>query len=554
MARLHELAGKRPLASQLLTRSMVGELYNKRYSLSQLSKIKNGTSGFRGETGPQFCAQHVKAITQALCDIRQKKGYFGPDELPEFLKAPLSGKARGPIIAGKDPRFSSDSAIQDAAEVFAGNLMPVYIEKGGRATPTPVISHEILRRNLLGENVEGVIFTASHNPPLDGGYKTNGRDGGPNTLTKPIDEKSNPYLADDQFIVSDVFMSAFGKKIIEKDFMTPYIEDLHNVVDMESLKGKRFGVTPLGGAACGYYEAINAMYGTKIEILLPDPDPAASHCTYDWDGKLRRDPSSVYVMLAIVGMREKLGVPFVGANDPDADRYGGIDSKGVLDPNKVFCVVADYIFNNRNFDKSMGIGRTIGTTHMLDLIAANYGRPVDEQNVGWKNYVKGILAGKYAIMGEESASFSIPRMNGSVWVTEKDGILANLILMEIIARTGMDIGTYYAKILASKYGAHQYERVDMTATDAKKERLAVLAKDPDEVARLLHNKTIAGRNIERLKVGDGVKVVLEGGVWVLKRASGTEPIIKDYREEKGANLETAQRASRELDALLKLDM
>jgi phosphoglucomutase len=521
------------------------------WSIQSLSPIKNGTSGHRGVTGAGFSQKHVMSMTQALAYIRLSRGSFGP-ELAPILAEKLEEKPLGPIVIGKDVRYTSDFAHSSTIGVFAGNEMRLIVDKEFRATPTPVISHEILQRNLRGENVEGVIITASHNPPEEGGYKTNGRDGGPNTLTKPIDERGNYYMAHFGEVKSTTVEEAINKGLVtECDFMKNYVNDLGSVIDVEVLKGKRFAVTPLGGSAWGYYEKINETYGTNIEVIMPEPDPQASNSTCDWDGKLRRDPSSVYVMRAIQGKRQKLDVPYVGANDNDADRYGGEDATGILNPNHVFCVATDYVFNHRNFPKEMGIGRTIGTTHMLDLIAKEFGRPVYEHNVGWKHFVKGILESKYAIIGEESSSFSIPRIDGSIWVTEKDGILANLLIMEAIAKTGKDIGTLYKELVA-KYGAHQYERVDMEATQAKKDRLGFLASNDEEIARLLFNKTIAGRNIERLKIGDGVKVVLEGGVWVLKRASGTEPIIKDYREEKGPTLETARQASIELDDLFGL--
>jgi phosphoglucomutase len=257
-------------------------------------------------------------------------------------------------------------------------------------------------------------------------------------------------------------------------------------------------------------------------------------------------------MMAVQGMREKLGVPFIGANDNDADRFGGEDvTEGILDPNHVLCVLFDYLARTRGYDQSMGIGRTIGTTHMLDRIAGNYGRPFYEVNVGFKYYVEGLQTGKYVLAGEESAGLSLPRLNGSTWVTEKDGIAAVLLMMEAIAQSGKDIGTLYGELVAL-YGPHQYERIDAPATAAKKTRLGQLAKDRQEVENLLAGKKIAGKTIERLVVGDGIKVVLEGGIWVLKRASGTEDIIKDYREERGDTLATAQKASEEIDHYLGL--
>jgi phosphoglucomutase len=543
---IHPLAGEKARPEDLISKAQIHEWYT--HPQGDLEPIKNGTSGHRGHTGKGFSVYHVAAITQALAEIRNVCGTFGP-YLPDALQAqPL-----GPLVLGKDVRFASDLAQETAAEVFAGNGMPVLLQQGGRSTPTPVVSHAIVNRVARGEKVEGVIITASHNPPEDAGYKSNGLDGGPNTATKPIDEKANYYLHHQDEIKRLSYQTALQNGlIVETDFVTPYVQELASVVDMKVIKQERFAVTPLGGSASGYYEAINERYGTQIEVVLPKADPTSSNRCYDWDGKLRGDPSSVYVMRAVQGIRQKLNVPFVGANDNDADRFGGEDSTGILNPNHVLCVLFDYLAAHRGFNSGMGVGRTIGTTHMIDLIAQNYGRPHYEVNVGFKYYVTGLLAGKYVLAGEESAGLSLPRRDGSVWVTEKDGIAAVLLMMEVIARTGKDIGTLYGE-LVKKYGPHQYERIDRPASPAKKQRLAQLAANPGEVNALLRDKKIAGRTVERLVCGDGVKVVLEGGIWVLKRASGTENIIKDYREERGESLVNVRKASEELDGYLGLN-
>ncbi len=543
---LHILAGQKARKEDLYTKEQITQWYT--HPEGDLEPIKNGTSGHRGHTGKYFSETHVAAMTQALVDIRNERGTFGP-YLPDHLK----NKPLGPIIMGKDVRFASDLAQVTAAEVFAANNMPVFIHKGGRSTPTPVVSHTILSHIARGEKVEGVIITASHNPPEDAGYKSNGLDGGPNTCTQPIDEKGNYYLYHPGQIKRISYQDAVQKgSIKEVDLLSPYVKDLATVVDVDVIKSDRFAVTPLGGSSHGYYEAVNAEYGTRIEVALSDEDPACSNRSYDWDGKLRGDPSSFYVMKAVQGIREKLRVPFIGANDNDADRFGGEDSTGILNPNHVLCVLFDYLAAHRGFNASMGVGRTIGTTHMIEEIAKNYGRPSYEVNVGFKHYVAGLLSGKYVLAGEESAGLSFPRRDGSVWVTEKDGIAAVLLMMEAMARTGKDIGTLYGD-LVKKYGPYQYERQDVPADPEKKKLLIQLAGDPDRVKSLLTGKNIANRSIERLVVGDGIKVVLSGGVWVLKRTSGTENIIKDYREEKGESLETARKASNEVGHYLGLN-
>ncbi|MFA5839458.1 MAG: phosphoglucomutase [Candidatus Margulisiibacteriota bacterium] len=551
---IHQLAGQKPERIALVTREAMRQRFWDQPA--NTFPVKNGTSGHRGLTGAGFNWLHVASMTQALCDIRHARGTFGPELSPALVAAftaNASGKP-GVIIMGKDVRFTSDEAQIVAAEVFAANGFTIIINKDGRATPTPVVSHSILARNLRGEAAEGVVITASHNPPDDAGYKSNGLNGGPNTETKPIDQLANKYMANPEKIRRMDYADAVKKGlIIETDLVTPYVEDLSNVVRMEVIKsGGKFAATSLGGSAWGYYSAIAAKYGLDLTELLGTPDPAGEHRTYDWDGRLRGDPSSTYVMQAVAGLRKSLNALFLGANDNDADRFGAEDSTGILNPNHVLCVLFDYLAKNRGFDATMGIGRTIGTTHMLDLIAATQGRPSKEVPVGFKWYVDGLINSKYVLAGEESAGLSFPRLNGQPWVTEKDGIATVLLMMEICANTGKDIGTLYGE-LVSQHGQHLYERIDLPATAAKKALLAQLAANSAGTNAMLEGKRIAGKRVERTVIGDGVKVVLEGGIWVLKRASGTEDIIKDYREERGETLDTARQASQEIDSLLGLD-
>lgn len=546
----HPLAGQRPDPSTLCTASGLGERYL--HPELPLKPIKNGTSGHRGATGSAFSELHVAAMAQALVDIRRERGSLGP--LPAGMERFEPGiQAPGPIVIGKDVRFTSDLAEQTAIEVFTGNGIPVIIHAGGRSTPTPVVSHTIRAANALGQNVEGVIITASHNPPEDAGFKSNGLDGGPNTRTKQVDEIANRYLEHPQGIQRiDLARARSRGLLLERDLVEPYVDDLASVIDFDRLKGMRFGASPLGGSAHGYYEAISARYGVDIQVVLGEPDPASAFRTYDWDGRLRGDPSSPWAMKAVQGHRERLGVPFLGANDNDADRFGGEDATGILNPNHALCVLFDHLCRTRGWSSDREIGRTIGTTHMLDRIAASWGRGVHEVDVGFKWYVEGLARGRYVLAGEESAGCSFPRKDGSLWVAEKDGIATVLLIMELIACSGKDVGTLYRE-LEAQHGAHLYERVDMPADSTKKARLASLGANPAQVSELLSGRRFAGLRVERIVAGDGVKVVLEGGVWILKRASGTEDIIKDYREERGESLDRARLASRELDRVLGLD-
>ena len=543
--RIHTMAGRRMAHQDLVGMSQMRTAYMKAPMAG--SVVKNGTSGHRGVTGEGFTAQHVAAMTQSLVDIKTERGAWGPDAPASFQKGDL-----GTVVLGKDVRYTSDFATRTAAEVFAGNGVRVVVNKDGRSTPTPVVSHTVLAMNRDGGNTEGAIVTASHNPPDNGGYKSNGLDGGPNTRTAQIDTRANHYMNDPSGIRRMDYAEAVDKGlIIEQDLVTPFATDLANVVRMDIIRQGRFAASPLGGSAVGYYEAVNELHETDIEVVLGSPDPAGESRTRDWDGKLRGDPSSAYAMMAIAGERERLEVPFIGVNDNDADRFGGEDSTGILNPNHVLAVCFDYLARTRRFDTAMGIGRTIGTSHILDLIAANYGRPVNEVNVGFKYYVAGLKQSLYVLAGEESAGFSLPRMDGTPWVTEKDGIAAVLLMMEIIAESGKDIGTLYGELVA-RHGVHNYERIDAPATDARKGRVQHLAKNPEEVRSLLEGKRITGRAIERTVIGDGVKVVLEGGLWVLKRPSGTEPLVKDYREIRDGDLAVAAKASEEIDHLLNI--
>ncbi len=550
MRKIHPLAGTFPNPADIISRSVLKRDYFG--PQGELKPVKNGTSGHRGVTGQGFSEAHVAAMTQALVDIRRARGTFGPAD-SDSPAVNLGGGVPGAVVIGKDVRHASDFALRTAVEVFAGNGVPVILHAGDRATPTPVVSHTIRAGIARGANLEGAIITASHNPPEQAGYKSNGLDGGPNTRTAPVDERANELLGNPGQVRRIPLGRAVSEGLVQqRDLITPYVRDLASVVDFSVLRGQRFAASPLGGAAHGYYGAINDIHGTDIRVFLDEPDPSAQHRTRDWDGALRGDPSSPYVMKAVEGLRAQADAPFIGANDNDADRFGGEDSGGSLDPNHVLCVLFDFLCKHRDLPPSMGIGRTIGTTHVLDLVAAHHGRPVHEVDVGFKWYVSGLRKGRYLLAGEESAGLSLPRMDGSPWVTEKDGIAAVLLMMEAITKNeGLDISGQYAR-LEERYGPHRYERVDMPAEPAHKARLQALARDPDEVRRRLEGRRPAGRGIERLVVGDGVKVVLEGGIWVLKRPSGTEDIVKDYREERGESLDTVRRASEELDWLLGL--
>jgi len=486
------------MKADLFSRNYIRRLYFD--PTIKIDPVKSGTSGHRGIAGKGFNFRHVEALTQACVDLSIKNGHYGPKYEEITPKQNLGG-----IIIGRDVRYLSDFALKSAVKVLAGNEIPTIMQSETGIAPTPVISlmiHKLNREN--NANYQGIIITASHNPPEEGGIKTNGLDGGPNTQTKIIDELANDILNNQQRI-----KKTNNLNIQEMDLRDIYVKELKNVVDMDAIKssGIPFVASPLGGSAGGYYNYINSFYGTKIIEVLGEPDPQGKSRTYDWDGKLRGDPSSKYVMKAIEGIKEKYHSPIAFANDNDADRFGAVDSTGSLNPNHILCVIADYLCKHRNFDLYKGIGRSIGTTHMLDSIAQKYGRPIYEVPVGFKWYVDGLLKGKYLIAGEESAGLIVPRIDGSLWVTEKDGIVANLLMMEIISKYGKDIGNLY-KELEKEHGVYHYERIDYKASKNEKERLKQLSNDENEVKRLLSGKKIAGKEIINVRCGDGIKITL----------------------------------------------
>ncbi|MFA4858855.1 MAG: phosphoglucomutase, alpha-D-glucose phosphate-specific [Candidatus Margulisiibacteriota bacterium] len=564
MATRSALAGTRPTKNELVPRREIQRRYAVRgYSITGIG-ISNGTSGHRGKVGEGFTFQQVSAMVQACAEIKNSpRGAWGPNALPE-------GQKPGPVIIGHDVRYASDLARDDAIEVLTGNGITVIEQTGRRAVPTPVVSHAILAANRKGRNAEGIIITASHNTAEEGGLKTNGLDGGPNVNTKPIDLAANTILAEDRKIKRKSIAAARAEGLlIEKDLIGEYVADLDGIINFDVIKsaekrGMRFAATSLGGSAHGIYKLINRKWGLLIREHHAKPDPKGLLRTYDWDGKLRGDPSSADVMKAA---EDKKGdAVLLAANDNDADRFGGIDSGGILLPNHVLAVLIDYLCQTRQYNRAAKIARTIGTTHMINCIAEAHGREVVETDVGFKWMVDGLADGSLMFACEESAGASFLRKDGTTWTTEKDGIAINLLMMEVIAATGKDISTFYRE-LEVKYGNFAYERIDAPATDTAKARLKSLidqhkaaraANQPSPVEALLRDDTLVeGLTIKRIRIGDGIKVVFTGAngkeIWVLKRASGTEPIIKDYREQQGdGSLDIARAASEAIARTLGL--
>lgn len=466
-------------------------------------KIKFGTSGHRGVLGAGFSERHAEAIAQAIARMHTEKGI------------------KGTILVGGDTRLMSGETARICAEVLAANGFTVIL--ADIPLPTPVFSSEILNRTA----VASLNATASHNPPQDEGLKYNPSTGGPadSENTCLIEKYSNEYLENPGQIRRISIENATSKGlVVKKNLIGPYLERLANVVDFPVIRdaGLRIGIHPLGGTSIPYYEKIRDQFGlSKLEIVDNKVDPSFDFIPLDHDGQRRMDPSSPYPMKPLLDLVKQGKYDLVGASDPDADRFGvATRQAGLVSPNHALSIVFYYLLNNRpNWPKTLGIGRTIGTTHLLDRIAAASGRPVDEVNVGFKYYVSGLLKDKYILAGEESAGLTVYH-----WTTEKDGIMAVMLMAEIMARTGKDLGAIYQE-LTNSYGEPAYRRIDVPADD--KVRAAI--KSFSGATKL------AGDDIINIRTTDDVKIYT-ADAWVLARSSGTEPIVKLYAESfKGAD-------------------
>ncbi len=437
-----------------------------------------------------------------------------------------------------DTHALSEPAHATALEVFAANGIEVMIQKGRRYTPTPAISHAILawNRGLKRGKADGVVVTPSHNPPEDGGFKYNPPEGGPAdaALTKAIQTRANEILADG---LQDVRRVDLAKALQagtthEEDFVAPYVEDLGSVIDMEAIAGAglKIGADPLGGASVDYWVPIAERYGLSIEVVNPEVDPTFSFMTLDHDGKVRMDCSSPYAMAGLIGMKDRFDVAF--GNDADADRHGIVTpGAGLLNPNHFLAVAIHYLFQNRpGWRPDAVVGKTVVSSSMIDRVAASLGRPLAEVPVGFKWFVGGLLDGSYGFGGEESAGASFLRKDGTVWTTDKDGILLDLLACEIRARAGKDPADLY-KELEGQFGSPVYQRIDAPATRDQKAALAKLSPDMVATDTLAGDRIVA--KLTRAPGNDapigGLKVVTEYG-WFAARPSGTEDVYKLYAE------------------------
>ena len=484
-------------------------------------RVTFGTSGHRGSPLTRsFNEAHILAITQAICDYRRRRDITGP------------------LYMGRDTHAVSGPAQRTALEVLAGNGLATVIQRGDGMTPTPAISRAILVHNhgRADRLADGIVITPSHNPPEDGGFKYNPPNGGPadSDVTSWIQERANALLHEGNADVRRLPIAAAvdAATTYEEDFVASYVEDLRNVVDMEVIRaaGLKLAVDPLGGAAVHYWEPINTVYKLNIAVVNATVDPTFSFMTVDHDGKIRMDCSSPYAMAGLVGLKDQYQVAF--ANDADADRHGIVTpSAGLMNPNHYLAVAIRYLLLHRpGWSAAAAVGKTLVSSSLIDRVVAALGRAVWEVPVGFKWFAPGLLDGSVCFGGEESAGASFLRMDGTVWTTDKDGLIMNLLAAEITARTGKDPGEHYRELTA-ELGAPCYSRIDAPATPEQKARLGKLSADT------VRASTLAGESIEAkitqapgnaAPIG-GLKVITRSG-WFAARPSGTENIYKIYAE------------------------
>jgi phosphoglucomutase len=497
------------------------EYYERCPDLADLNQLVSfGTSGHRGSPlHGSFTEAHILVITQAICDYRHSQGIDGP------------------LYLGKDTHALSAPAQRTALEVLAANAVETIIQHGDGVTPTPVISWNILvyNRDRTQHLADGIVITPSHNPPEDGGFKYNPPHGGPADLdvTAWVEQRANALLREGNTNVKRLpFATAIKADTTHQhDFVMPYVEDLRNVVDMDLIRaaGLTLGVDPLGGAARPYWEPINSVYHLDIVIVNPVIDATFSFMTVDHDGQIRMDPSSPYAMARLVGLKDQYRVAF--ANDPDSDRHGiVVPSVGLMNPNHFLAVAIRYLLTHRQWPAHVDVGKTLVSSSMIDRVVHKLERRLCEVPVGFKWFVPGLCDGSLCFGGEESAGASFLRHDGTVWTTDKDGPIMDLLAAEITARTGKDPGEHY-QALEAEFGAPYYTRIDAPATPEQKSRLEKLS--PEAVA----TPQLAGEPIRRKLTTapgnnapiDGLKVVADSG-WFAARPSGTENIYKIYAE------------------------
>ena len=484
-------------------------------------RVDFGTSGHRGCAFEKaFNEWHILAITQAICLYREQK------------------KIDGPLFLGMDTHALSVPALASALEVLAANGVDVMLSQGDEYTPTPAVSHAILTYNRLRKVglADGIVITPSHNPPPDGGFKYNPPNGGPagSGVTAWIEAKANEILeAGLQGVKRIPLEKALRASTTHRhDYLNAYIADLANVLDMDAIRGAKLklGVDPLGGAGVHYWEPIAERYGLNLTVVNGAVDPTFRFMTVDWDGQIRMDPSSPYAMESLIGLKDRFDIAW--ACDPDHDRHGIVTrSAGLVPPNHYLSVAISYLFQHRpKWRQDAAVGKTVVSSQMIDRVTAKLGRKLYEVPVGFKWFVDGLLDGSLGFGGEESAGASFVRLDGSVWTTDKDGIVPALLAAEITARMGRDPGEIYRE-LTREFGEPFYDLVDAPATPKQKELLAKLSPQHVKFTELAGEKI---QTVLTLAPGNGapiggLKVVAKSG-WFAARPSGTENIYKIYAE------------------------
>jgi phosphoglucomutase len=519
---IHRFAGQpAPLSTLVDVNNLLSAYWAEKPDPSaREQRVSFGTSGHRGSSFKRsFNEHHILAIAQAVCEYRATQ------------------RTTGPLYLGKDTHALSDPAFETVLEVLAANGVEVMIDQDKGFTPTPVISHAILsyNRGRTSGLADGIVITPSHNPPEDGGIKYNPPNGGPadTQVTKWIEDRANTLLTNN--------LHGCNRLPIEQarqvptthrhDYIGVYVEDLKDIIDIAAIKsaGLRLGIDPLGGSGVAYWQPIIERYGLNIEIVNPTVDPTFRFMPLDWDGKIRMDCSSPYAMANLIALKDRFDVAF--GNDADNDRHGIVTRSGLMNPNHYLAVSIAYLFANRpNWNPDAGIGKTLVSSSLIDRVAAKLSRKLIEVPVGFKWFVNGLLEGSLGFGGEESAGASFLRRDGTVWSTDKDGIIMDLLAAEMMAKTGKDPSQLY-RDLTGELGEPVYERIDAPATPEQKAVLSKLSPEQVKATELAGDRIVSmltkapgnGASI------GGLKVVTDNG-WFAARPSGTEDVYKLYAE------------------------